>query len=135
MGELTPDGLTAVSLYAGISLLLLLVLGFNVSLKRRASKTGIGDGGDEKLACAVRAHGNHAEWFPGIMIGLLIVALIGVPAYAVHTIGAVFSFGRVLHAWGMLSNPGTSFGRLVGSLLTYLSALLLGAGLILHAIL
>ena len=119
MGALTPESLTAVSLYAGISLLLLLALGFNISLKRRASKTGIGDGGDEKLACAVRAHANHAEWFPGVMIGLLIVALIA---------------GRVLHAWGMLSNPGTSAGRLVGSLLTYLTALLLGAGLLLHSV-
>ena len=134
MGELTPDSLTAVSLYAGISLLLLLVLGFNVSLKRRASKTGIGDGDDENLACAVRAHANHAEWFPGIMIGLLIVALIGIPAYAIHTVGAVFTFGRVMHAWGMLSSSGASLGRLLGALLTYLSALLLGAGLILHAV-
>ena len=134
MGELTPESLTAVSLYAGISLLLLLALGFNISLKRRALKTGIGDGGDEKLACAVRAHANHAEWFPGVMIGLIIVALIGIPAYAIHLVGGAFSLGRVLHAWGMLSTPGPSFGRLSGSLLTYLSTLLLGAGLILHAL-
>ena len=134
MSELMPESLMAVSLYAGISLLLLLALGFNISLKRRTSKTGIGDGGDEKLACAIRAHANHAEWFPGIMIGLIIVALIGIPAYAIHAVGGVFTVARVLHALGMLSNAGPSLGRLVGSLLTYLSALLLGAGLILHAL-
>lgn len=133
MAELTAESLVAVSLYAGLNLLLLMVLGFNISLKRRASKTGIGDGGDEKLACAVRAHANHAEWFPGVMIGLVIVALIGIPAYAIHAVGAVFTMARVLHAWGMLSSAGVNFGRFVGSLLTYLSTLILGAGLILHA--
>lgn len=135
MGELTPDGLAALALYAGINLLLLLVLGFNISLKRRSSKTGIGDGGDEKLACAVRAHANHAEWFPGVLLGLAIMALIGVPAYAIHTIGAVFSVGRVFHAWGMTSSPGTSFGRMIGALLTYVSVLVLAAGLLVHALL
>jgi uncharacterized membrane protein YecN with MAPEG domain len=133
MGELMPESLVAVALYTGLNLLLLMVLGFNISLKRRASKIGIGDGGDEKLACAVRAHANHAEWFPAIMIGLVIVALIGIPAYAIHAVGAVFTLARLLHAWGMLSTSGVSFGRFVGSLLTYLSALVLGAGLILHA--
>lgn len=124
----------SVGMYAGLNVLLLMALGLNVSLNRRATQTSLGDGGHEKVACAVRAHGNHAEWFPGFLVGLLILALIGMPAYAIHTLGAVFTLARVLHAWGMLSTPGVSFGRFAGSLLTLLSYLMLGLALIIHTV-
>lgn len=123
-----------VAIYAGLNMLLLMALGLNVSMNRRATQTSLGDGGHEKVTCAVRAHGNHAEWFPGFIVGLLIAALMGIPAYAIHAVGVAFTLGRVLHAWGLLSNAGASFGRLVGSLLTLLSYLVLGVGLIIHGV-
>lgn len=124
----------AVGLYAGLNLLLLMALGLNTSMNRRATQTSLGDGGHAKVTQAVRAHGNHAEWFPGFIVGLLIAALMGIPAYAIHAVGVAFTLGRVLHAWGMLTNSGASFGRLTGSLLTLVCYLLLGAGLVLHAL-
>ena len=124
----------SVGLYAGLNILLLMALGLNVSLNRRKTQTSLGDGGNETVACAVRAHGNHAEWFPGFIVGLLIAALMGVPAYALHVLGAAFTLGRVLHAWGMLSSAGVSVGRFAGSLLTLLCYLVLGAGLFIHAL-
>jgi uncharacterized membrane protein YecN with MAPEG domain len=123
-----------VALYAGLNMLLLMALGLNVSMNRRATQTSLGDGGHGKVTQAVRAHGNHAEWFPGFIAGLLIAALMGIPDYAIHSLGVAFTLGRVLHAWGMLTNAGASFGRLAGSLLTLISYLLLGAGLIVHAV-
>lgn len=124
----------SVGLYAGLNILLLMALGLNVSMNRRSTQTSLGDGGHEKVACAVRAHGNHAEWFPGFIVGLLIAALMGVPAYAIHVLGVVFTLGRVLHAWGMLSSAGVSFGRFAGSLATLLCYLVLGAGLVVHSL-
>jgi uncharacterized membrane protein YecN with MAPEG domain len=124
----------SVGLYAGLNLLLLLALGLNVSLHRREKQTSLGDGGDQSLAYAIRAHGNHAEWFPGFLIGLLIGALMGVPAYAIHILGAAFTLGRCLHAWDMTANSGRGFARILGSLLTLIGYLLLGAGLIVHAL-
>lgn len=124
----------AVGLYAGLNILLLMALGFNVSLKRRATQTSLGDGGHDAVAFAVRAHGNHAEWFPGFIVGLLVAALMGVPGYAIHALGALFTLGRVLHAWDMLNASGASLGRVAGSLATLICYLLLGAGLVLHSL-
>ena len=131
--SLGQPSLVAVSIYTGINILLLLALGLNVSLHRRRTKTSLGDGGDQKIACAVRAHGNHAEWFPGFLIGLALAALTGTPTYAVHALGVAFTLARLLHAWGMIGNAGLSFGRFTGSLLTLVCYFLLGAGLIIHA--
>ena len=134
IASLGAANLAAVSIYAGLNILLLMALGLNVSMHRRSTETSLGDGGNEKMACAVRAHGNHAEWFPGFIIGLTLAALIATPGYAIHALGAVFTAARVLHAWGLLGSAGVSFGRFAGSLLTLLCYLLLGAGLIVHAL-
>jgi len=135
IASLEPAGLAAASIYAGLNLLLLMALGLNVSMTRRRTQTSLGDGGDEAVTCAVRAHGNHAEWFPAFIIALVLAALIGTPVYAIHALGAAFTLARVLHAWGLLNTAGVSFGRFTGSLLTLLCCLLLGAGLIGHAFL
>ena len=134
MIDLSNGAFLAATLYIGLNLVLLVLLGFNVSLNRRSSKIGVGDGGDEKVTCAVRAHGNLAEWAPVFLIGLAAAALIGIPAYAIHAVGGTFTVARLLHAWGMLSSSGTTFGRFAGSLLTLISSLLLGAGLVVHSL-
>lgn len=134
IASLGAANLAAVAIYAGLNLLLLMALGLNVSMNRRKTQTSLGDGGDEAITRAVRAHGNHAEWFPGFIIGLTLAALTATPGYAIHILGAAFTLGRVLHAWGLLSTSGVSFGRFAGSVITLLSYLVLGAGLILHAL-
>lgn len=40
------------------------------------------------------------------------------PVWALHLLGAALFVGRVLHAWGYLSSPRLTFGRMVGILLT-----------------
>lgn len=120
--------------YIGLNLLLLMVLAFRISLVRRSSKIGIGDGNDETMLRTIRVHGNGTEWVPGVLIGLVVMALMHFPDYAMHTIGGVFTLGRIFHAWGYSSNSGVSLGRFVGSSLTYLTYAIMGAGLILHSL-
>jgi uncharacterized membrane protein YecN with MAPEG domain len=134
MSDMATASFLAAMLYVGINLILLVLLGLNVSLARRSTKTSIGHGEDEKVLRAVRAHGNHAEWAPLFLVGLVGAALMGIPAYAIHAVGGTFTIARLLHAWGMLSSTGPSFGRFIGSLLTLITGLLLGAGLILHSL-
>lgn len=134
MSELATASVLAATLYIGINLVLLVFLGLNVSLNRRGTKTSVGDGGIDKLTQAVRAHGNHAEWAPLFLIGLFGASLMGIPAYAIHAVGGAFTLARLLHAWGMLTSLGASFGRFIGSLLTLITGLVLGAGLILHSL-
>ncbi|XBQ16384.1 MAG: MAPEG family protein [Oceanicaulis sp.] len=134
MTDFAPPDIAAAGLYVGLNLLLLFVLGVNVSRYRRATQTSLGEG-EGKLQQACRAFGNSAEWLPGALIGLVLAAHLGAPAIAIHVLGTMLTLGRVLFAVGLLSNPGPSFGRIAGMALTYLVYLGLGLGLVAHALL
>lgn len=126
-------GLEIAALYSGILLILMVVLAFNVSLNRQRSLVSLGTGEDEKLEQAHRAHANAIEnAVPGIA-GLALLALVQTPDLFVHALGASLVAGRLLHAQGLLSAPGRTFGRLVGTLLSWLSLAVMGGLLIFSA--
>jgi uncharacterized membrane protein YecN with MAPEG domain len=60
---MNPAPMPAIAaLYAGLIALMLLVLAIPVSRLRHSLKVGLGDGGDARLARAIRAHANTVEW-------------------------------------------------------------------------
>ena len=126
--------LQAVGLYAGLNLFLILILSLRVSLRRRAAKISLGDGGDEEMLKRVRAHANAVETIPAALIGLALMALMSAPAIAIHAIGAGLTIGRVLHAWGLSGSSGPSAGRFLGGVLTLVVYLALAIALISHAV-
>jgi len=113
-------------------------LGFNVSVQRNKTKTGISPGTDptSPLMKAVRAHGNSVE-YGAILIGLFVVLSL---TYSDRNLGLfasalviVITLARGVHAFGMLtcvsldkSNPF----RFIGALTTYLAGFVLCAVLI-----
>lgn len=107
-------------LYAGLSLLLVLVLAYRVVVVRRATRTGLGTGGSTALEQRIRAHGNAVEYLPVGLLGVLVLELTGHAGWLVHVLAATLLLGRVLHAWGLSTSAGTSQGRLLGTLLTWL---------------
>jgi uncharacterized membrane protein YecN with MAPEG domain len=46
---------------------------------------------------------------------------LGCNVIMIHAVGATLTLGRLLHAFGLSRNVGTSASRLVGMLLTWLS--------------
>jgi len=115
--------LPVTSLYAGIGALLLIGLAGRIPPLRRRHRVGINSGGQEDLALAMRAHGNAVENLP---LGLLLLALLevqGIPAAVLHLVGGSLLVGRFLHAWGLSQSAGTTHGRFIGMLLTWLSLL------------
>ena len=117
---MTPAPMPAIcALYAGIVGLLLLVLAARVSYLRRTLKIGIGDGGDGVLLRAIRAHGNSVEWAIPAILFLLVAELTRAPPLLVHLCGLAIVLGRVLHAIGLSRSAGVSFGRFVGSGLSW----------------
>jgi uncharacterized membrane protein YecN with MAPEG domain len=125
--------LDLVAIYAGINILLLLVLAILVVVGRVRSKVSLGDGGDPQLFQASRVHGNAVEYVPAGLVGLVILGVLSdpvVPAEVIHAGGAMLTAGRILHAIGLSGNPGRSFGRAAGMLLTWLAFLVIGAALI-----
>ena len=123
--------LEIVALYAGVNILILLVLAYVVVSGRRRHKITLGDGGNDAFNRAVRAHANAAEYIPAGLVGLLILGLLdpAAPLWLVHAAGLSLTIGRILHGIGL--NAGTlNAGRMFGTLLTWISLLLIGGGLI-----
>lgn len=117
---MSPAPMPAIAaLYAGLVGLLLLVLAARVSSLRRKLKVGLGDGGDEVLLRAIRAHGNAVEWVIPAILLLLIADLTRAPALFLHLCGLAIVIGRLLHAVGLSRAGGYSFGRMSGSGLSW----------------
>lgn len=129
------SAIEAVALYTGLNLLILLVIGIRVSLGRQRHKVSVGDAGNTELLRLVRVHANGAEWVPGALVGLLVLAMMDAPALSIHVLGATLTLGRVAHAYGFTVSAGPSPARVLGSSLTLLVYLLLGAGLVVHPLL
>jgi uncharacterized membrane protein YecN with MAPEG domain len=113
------------ALYAGLSGVLLLVLGARVSQLRRRFGVGIGDGGNPALARAIRVHGNAVEWLLPALLLLLVAELNRAAPLLLHAAGAAIVVGRVLHAAGLSGATGYSFGRFAGSGISWLAVLAL----------
>lgn len=106
--------------YAALLALLALILAGRVVRRRGQIRIGVGDGGDADLMLRQRVHGNLLEYVPLALLLLLLVELAQAPAWTVHLFGATLLLGRLLHAWGLAHSAGTSFGRFVGTALTWL---------------
>ena len=115
------------ALYAGLVMLLLLVLALPVSRLRGKLHIGLGDGGNPALARAIRTHANLAEWGVPVLLLLLVAELNRAPAVLLHAAGIVLVIGRLLHAFGLSRTGGASFGRMYGAGFTWLVLVVLAA--------
>lgn len=116
--------------YIAVLTIALVPLTFAVMRLRMVTETGLGDGGHERLAKAIRVHANYAENIPFGLALLLLLALLGSPLWAVHVLGLGLVIGRAAHALGLSRSSGPSPARGAGIMLTQFS-LLFGAGMIL----
>ncbi|PZQ48266.1 MAG: glutathione metabolism protein [Micavibrio aeruginosavorus] len=104
--------------YAGLLAILYVGLTLFVAEGRFKHRVGLGDGGIPALTQRIRVHANFAEYVP---FALLLIYMVDNSDYSpilVHTLGILLVTGRVLHIWGILSTPNTSFGRMVGTCVT-----------------
>ena len=108
-----------VAIYAGLLGLLLMYLSYQTVIYRRKEVVDIGMGEGKQLARAVRSHANFTEYVPLALFLILLLEQTSFPDWAVHALGAMLLVGRILHAWGFVRNVGVSFGRVGGTLLTW----------------
>lgn len=132
--ENVPAHISAAALYTGLLIVMAIVLQFRVIRMRRSKKIGIGDGKDHDLARAIRVHANFAENVPFALAGMAMLALIGAPASVIHGVGLLTLIGRILHAVGLTSSAGSSFGRVAGMLMTFGALIVMALALIVRAI-
>lgn len=120
----------AAALWAGLHLLLLLVLSGLVVRQRRRHRVIIGDNGIPELVRAQRAFGNAVEYVGPGLAALGVLALAGGGPTLIHVVGGLLFTGRVAHAAGLSVTAAPSVGRTAGMILTWLSWLILGVSLI-----
>jgi hypothetical protein len=108
-----------VTFYAGLNALIALVLAILVVRQRNKTGVNLGSGGNPALEQAIRAHGNLIEYAPFILFLLLLLELGGLSALWLHLMGATLTVARILHAWGLMTKSGASFGRAAGIVLTW----------------
>jgi uncharacterized membrane protein YecN with MAPEG domain len=133
MEELLPAA-KAAALWAGLCLLLLMVLSVLTVRQRQQHKVPLGYSGVESLERAARAFGNAAEYIPAGLAVLALMVLVGAPALSLHLAGATLFLGRLAHAVGLSRNAGPSIGRVGGMVITYLFLLCSAVTLIFYAI-
>lgn len=108
------------ALYAGLLGILALVLAARVGARRARLKIDIGDGGNPEMLRAIRVHGNFVEYVPLALVLIALVEANGAPVWTLHVLGLTLVLGRLLHAYGLATEPGESLGRVVGTVASFL---------------
>lgn len=128
--NMTP--LHAAALYVGLLVIVMLGLKLFVGNRRGALKVPSGETTPE-FSRYTRVQLNAVEDVPILAIGIIGLGLLGLPAWYIHMVGAVLVVARILHATGLASSGGFSFGRVAGTLGTLLAYLAIGGALLVHA--
>jgi uncharacterized protein len=120
--------------YVALLILGLIILQIRVILLRRGRRIGIGDGGDHQLAKAIRVHANYAENVPFGLVGLVLMALLGVSTLVIHLIGVLLVVARIAHAYGLSQTSKGSMGRVGGMVGSNIALIIMAIVLLLKAI-
>ncbi len=118
------------ALWTGLLGLLMLVLAMRVVRTRVTENVIFGDGGSALMLQRIRVHANFIEYVPMGIVLLLVLELNGASAMVLHSLGASLFVARLLHAFGLSTSTGTTPGRFIGTVLTWL-VLLAGCALVL----
>ena len=118
---------------AAILGLLLVLLASRISALRRSGQISLGDGGNAELLLRVRSLANCTEWAPiGLTLFFLAEQAVGASWYVV-ALAIAFVAGRLMHPLGMKPGiPGP--GRILGTVLTYVTVAILALVVFAHAI-
>jgi uncharacterized membrane protein YecN with MAPEG domain len=109
-----------ITLYAGMLGICYIGLSFYVIKGRFKNRVSIGDGGSEDMQKRIRLHGNFMEYVPLALILIFLVEGSGFPPIWTHVLGGALVVARLLHIYGFALKEGTSFGRFVGTLTTFI---------------
>jgi uncharacterized membrane protein YecN with MAPEG domain len=111
--------LTITGLYAGLLGFVFLYLSVQVIKVRKKHSISLGDGNNEALQKAMRAHANFSEYTPICLVLLLIAELNSQAGIFLHVCGILLVYGRIAHAYGLVKVTGVSRGRISGMLATF----------------
>lgn len=110
---------------AGAAALINIWLGWRVGQVRSSEKVSMGDGGNPRVVCRMRAHANYTEYTPFVLILLGLIEAARGTSLILWAIGGAYLLARIAHAFGM-DATSPSRARMIGTFATML--VLLGLG-------
>ncbi|WP_305804635.1 MAPEG family protein [Stenotrophomonas sp. YIM B06876] len=115
---------------SALRVLLLLVPVIPIVRQRRRQRIGRGWApAPTRSERRIRVQGNFIEYGPMALL-LALLELCGLPATWLWSFGGVLMCARLLHAYGLSHNSGSSPGRVLGAMLTFANLLAMaGTGL------
>lgn len=113
---MTSSAVAALALYAGLNALILFWLMVETGRTRMRERVAMGDGGNPRLIRVMRGHANAIEIVPVALIILLVLAILGAPAWAIHVLGLVLTLGRLFHAMHFIATDAPRWQRAAGAL-------------------
>jgi uncharacterized membrane protein YecN with MAPEG domain len=108
------------ALWAAILGLLSLALAARVVQARSTENVIFGDGSSVVMQQRIRVHANFIEYVPLALLLLLLLELNSWSALVLNLLGGTLALARVLHAFGLSTSTGTTPGRFLGTVLTWL---------------
>jgi len=123
----------AAALNIGLLIVLMLGLKLYVGNRRAKHKVPSGEVTHPEFGRATRVQLNAVEDVPVLMVGIVALAMLGMPAWYIHMAGVVLLLSRIAHAFGLASSSGFSPGRLIGTFGTLLVYLAVAGALLVHA--
>jgi uncharacterized membrane protein YecN with MAPEG domain len=128
------DLIAVVGLYAGLNALILLWITGSTGLLRAKYNISIGDGGNRHMIRIMRGHANAIENVPIALILMIVMAIMGAPALALHGLGIALTVGRFLHALHFIQEDAPGWQRQIGATLSLLVVFLSALGVIGHSL-
>jgi uncharacterized membrane protein YecN with MAPEG domain len=104
--------------YAALLALLFVGLSIKTIRTRRALKIAVGDGGNNKMIRAMRAHANFAEYVPFSLVLIYLVELQAQAPVLIHILGMMLVVGRIAHAYGITQENENFRFRVFGMAIT-----------------
>ena len=107
-------------LYAGLLVLLFLLLSIRVVQRRGREKIFLGDGANPRLARVIRGQANFTEYVPLALLLMAMLELSHYSIYVLHGLGIALLIARLLHGYALSFTEQFLFGRVAGASLTFL---------------
>lgn len=105
--------------YASLLVLLFVGLSVRTILLRGKLRIGVGDGGNESMLRAMRAHANFAEYVPLALLMILMLELNSANAYLIHFLCFILLLGRCVHSYGVSQIEENLKLRIFGMSMTF----------------
>lgn len=106
--------------YGAILGIIFVYLSWVVSQGRMKTKTSLGAGANDELERDIRIHGNFAEYVPFALVLIGLLEASDVPNALIRWLGGALVIARLLNIWGLKQPQSGAFGRVGGTIGTWL---------------